>query len=52
MIISGGENVYRSEVENMLGAHEHAKEVTVIGAADPKWGERAHAVCRRLGGPD
>jgi acyl-CoA synthetase (AMP-forming)/AMP-acid ligase II len=36
MIISGGENVYPSEVESMLGAHEHVKEVAVIGAADPK----------------
>jgi fatty-acyl-CoA synthase len=44
MIISGGENVYPSEVENMLGAHEHVKEVAVIGAPDPKWGERVHAV--------
>ena len=44
MIISGGENVYPSEVESMLGAHEHVKEVAVIGAPDPKWGERVHAV--------
>ncbi len=44
MIISGGENVYPSEVENMLGAHEHVKEVAVVGAPDPKWGERVHAV--------
>ena len=44
MIISGGENVYPSEVENILGAHEHVREVAVIGAPDPKWGERVHAV--------
>src|SRR6266851_8327791 len=44
MIISGGENVYPSEVENLLGAHEHVKEVAVIGVPDPKWGERVHAV--------
>jgi fatty-acyl-CoA synthase len=44
MIISGGENLYPSEVESMLGAHEHVKEVAVIGAADPKWGERVDAV--------
>jgi fatty-acyl-CoA synthase len=44
MIISGGENVYPSEVENMLGAHEQVKEVAVVGAPDPTWGERVHAV--------
>ena len=44
MIISGGENVYPSEVENLLGAHEKVKEVAVIGMPDEKWGERVHAV--------
>ncbi len=44
MIISGGENVYPSEVENLLGAHPDVKEVAVIGVPDPKWGERVHAV--------
>jgi acyl-CoA synthetase (AMP-forming)/AMP-acid ligase II len=44
MIISGGENVYPSEVENLLGAHDKVKEVAVIGLADAKWGERVHAV--------
>jgi acyl-CoA synthetase (AMP-forming)/AMP-acid ligase II len=44
MIISGGENVYPSEVENLLGSHEHVREVAVIGVPDPKWGERVHAV--------
>ena len=44
MIISGGENVYPSEVENALGASEKVKEVAVIGVPDAKWGERVHAV--------
>ena len=44
MIISGGENVYPSEVEAMLGAHQHVKDVAVIGMPDDKWGERVHAV--------
>src|SRR5690349_3403473 len=44
MIISGGENVYPSEVENLLGAHDKVKEVAVIGMPDEKWGERVHAV--------
>lgn len=42
MIITGGENVYPSEVENALGAHEAVKDVAVIGAPDEKWGERVH----------
>jgi acyl-CoA synthetase (AMP-forming)/AMP-acid ligase II len=44
MIISGGENVYPSEVEGVLGGHPAVKDVAVVGVADPKWGERVHAV--------
>jgi fatty-acyl-CoA synthase len=44
MIISGGENVYPSEVETLLGAHPAIKDVAVVGLPDPKWGERVHAV--------
>jgi acyl-CoA synthetase (AMP-forming)/AMP-acid ligase II len=44
MIISGGENVYPSEVENLLGSHQKVKDVAVIGVPDEKWGERVHAV--------
>jgi fatty-acyl-CoA synthase len=44
MIISGGENVYPSEVESLLGRHPKVKDVAVIGVADGKWGERVHAV--------
>jgi len=44
MIISGGENVYPTEVEALLGAHPKVKDVAVIGVADVKWGERVHAV--------
>jgi len=39
MIITGGENVYPSEVENVLRTHEAVKEVAVIGMPDEKWGE-------------
>jgi acyl-CoA synthetase (AMP-forming)/AMP-acid ligase II len=43
MIISGGENIYPSEVENLLGGHDKVKEVAVVGVPDAKWGERVHA---------
>ena len=44
MIITGGENVYPSEVENVLRAHGAVKEVAVIGVPDEKWGEKIKAV--------
>jgi fatty-acyl-CoA synthase len=39
MIISGGENIYCAEVENVLAAHPAIVEVAVIGRPDDKWGE-------------
>ncbi len=44
MIISGGENVYPSEVESLLGAHPKVRDVAVIGLPHDKWGESVHAV--------
>lgn len=44
MIISGGENVYPSEVEALLAAHPMVRDVAVVGVADAVWGERVHAV--------
>jgi fatty-acyl-CoA synthase len=44
MIITGGENVYPSEVEAVLGAHPAVQDVAVVGLPDEKWGERVHAV--------
>ena len=44
MIISGGENIYPSEVEAMVGGFPKVKDVAVIGLPDDKWGERVHAV--------
>jgi fatty-acyl-CoA synthase len=44
MIISGGENVYPSEVENVLGEHPKIRDAAVIGRPDAKWGEAVHAI--------
>ncbi|MGY3450667.1 AMP-binding protein [Bradyrhizobium sp. USDA 4353] len=44
MIISGGENIYPSEVEALVGAHPSVKDIAVVGLPDDKWGERVHAV--------
>jgi acyl-CoA synthetase (AMP-forming)/AMP-acid ligase II len=44
MIISGGENVYPSEVENLLGSHPQVRDVAVIGRPHETWGETVHAV--------
>ena len=44
MIISGGENVYPSEVEGVIGAHPKVKDVAVVGVPHDKWGEAVHAV--------
>ena len=43
MIITGGENVYSPEVENVLNAHPEVLEGVVIGVPDPKWGETVKA---------
>ncbi len=44
MIITGGENVYPSEVENIVGSHAAVKDVAVIGVPHEKWGEAVKAV--------
>lgn len=43
MFISGGENVYPVEVENVLAAHHAVAEAAVVPVPDPKWGEVARA---------
>ncbi|MCP4676963.1 MAG: long-chain fatty acid--CoA ligase [Deltaproteobacteria bacterium] len=44
MIITGGENVYPSEVENVLVNHNAVFDVAVIGLPHEKWGEQVSAV--------
>jgi O-succinylbenzoate-CoA ligase len=44
MIISGGENIYPAEIENVILAHPMVREVAVIGQASGKWGESPLAI--------
>jgi fatty-acyl-CoA synthase len=44
MYISGGENVYPAEIEQVLAAHEAVAEVAVVGVPDEQWGETGLAV--------
>jgi acyl-CoA synthetase (AMP-forming)/AMP-acid ligase II len=44
MIISGGENIYPREIEEVLVRHSAVGEVAVVGVPDPKWGEAVKAV--------
>ncbi len=43
VIITGGFNVYPSDVENVLGMHDAVYDCAVIGIDDAKWGEAVHA---------
>ena len=43
MIISGGENIYPAEIENVLFGHDDVAEVAVIGIPDADWGEAVAA---------
>jgi acyl-CoA synthetase (AMP-forming)/AMP-acid ligase II len=44
MIISGGENIYSIEVENVVTQHPDVAQCAVIGIPDDTWGEAVHAV--------
>jgi acyl-CoA synthetase (AMP-forming)/AMP-acid ligase II len=44
MIVSGGENVYPAEVENVLADHPAVADVAVIGVPDERWGEAVKAL--------
>ena len=52
MIISGGENVYPAEVENVLAGHPAVGDVAVIGVRDERWGETVKGVVVRRPGVD
>jgi acyl-CoA synthetase (AMP-forming)/AMP-acid ligase II len=44
MIVTGGENVYSTEVENILYMHTAILECAVVGVPDPKWGEAVKGI--------
>jgi acyl-CoA synthetase (AMP-forming)/AMP-acid ligase II len=51
MIVSGGENVFPREVEDLLADHDQVEEAAVIGVEDEEWGQRLKAfVVPRNGG--
>ncbi|MGU3437885.1 acyl-CoA synthetase [Actinomycetes bacterium M1A6_2h] len=52
MFISGGENVYPAEVENVLFQHPDVTECAVVGTADDRWGEVGHAYVVSASGLD
>jgi len=52
MIVSGGENIYPAELENVLAKHPAVGDVAVIGVPDEKWGEAVKAVVVRQEGAE
>ncbi len=52
MIVSGGENVFPAEVEELLQGHEAVEEVAVIGIDDDEFGQRLKAVVVTRKGKD
>jgi fatty-acyl-CoA synthase len=52
MIVTGGVNVYPSEVESVISNHPDVAQVAVIGLPDARWGEAVVAVVRSLPGTD
>src|SRR3546814_19670064 len=50
MIISGGENIYPAEIENVLMRHPAVTDAAVIGIPHEKWGETPKAIVVRSSG--
>jgi acyl-CoA synthetase (AMP-forming)/AMP-acid ligase II len=50
MIISGGFNIFPSEIERVIWAHEDVLDCAVIGVPDEKWGEAVTAIVERKRG--
>jgi long-chain acyl-CoA synthetase len=44
MIVTGGENVYSTEVEQAIATHPAVRQVAVIGIPSEQWGEQVHAI--------
>ena len=44
MIVTGGENVFAVDVENVYNQHPDINDIVVVGIPDPEWGRRIHAV--------
>jgi acyl-CoA synthetase (AMP-forming)/AMP-acid ligase II len=51
MIVTGGENVYPTETENVLYQHPRVQECVVVSAPDDRWGEHVQAVVVLRPGP-
>jgi long-chain acyl-CoA synthetase len=47
MIISGGENIYPAEIENVLMQHDGIADAAVIGVPSDRWGETVKAIVTR-----
>src|SRR4029078_13365020 len=52
MIVSGGENIYPAEIENMLMAHPAVADVAAIGVASERRGERPKGLVVRVAGAE
>ncbi|MCB1745704.1 MAG: long-chain-fatty-acid--CoA ligase [Gammaproteobacteria bacterium] len=52
MIVSGGENIYSTEIESVLSTHPGVAAVAVIGVPDERWGEAVKACVVRKPGQD